>query len=119
MTGFDAGKSFEHYVFLELIAYKYLNDKRDELFYWRTKEGYEVDFIFQNNDAFEVKIASSIQKNHLEGLLEFSKDSDFKLHIWTFSIELSIIKLIDERLKMHSSFEWDEEKNKLNIGSIT
>ncbi|BDU60704.1 hypothetical protein FLA4_11140 [Candidatus Rickettsia kotlanii] len=30
MTGFDAGKSFEHYVFLELIAYKYLNDKRDE-----------------------------------------------------------------------------------------
>ncbi|WP_237737581.1 DUF4143 domain-containing protein [Rickettsia sibirica] len=62
------------------MAYKYLNDKRDELFYWRTKEGYEVDFIFQNNDAFEVKIASSIQKNHLEDLLEFSKDSDFKLH---------------------------------------
>ncbi|WP_410003123.1 DUF4143 domain-containing protein [Rickettsia parkeri] len=92
ITGFDAGKSFEHYVFLELIAYKYLNNKRDELFYWRTKEGYEIDFIFQNNDAFEVKIASSIQKNHLEGLLEFSKDSDFKLHIWTFSIELSIIK---------------------------
>ncbi|ABV76316.1 hypothetical protein [Rickettsia rickettsii] len=58
-------------------------------------EGYEVDFILQNNYAFEVKIASSIQKNHLEGLLEFSKDSDFKLHIWTFSIELSIIKLID------------------------
>nr|WP_193784003.1 DUF4143 domain-containing protein [Rickettsia conorii] len=62
ITGFDAGKSFEHYVFLELIAYKYFNNKRDELFYWRTKEGYKVDFIFQNNDAFEVKIASSIQK---------------------------------------------------------
>lgn len=39
MVGFEAGKAFEHYIFLEFIAYKYLNDKRDELFYWRTKEG--------------------------------------------------------------------------------
>ncbi|AFB22066.1 hypothetical protein [Rickettsia rickettsii] len=43
MTGFDAGKSFEHYVFLELIAYKYLNNKRDELFYWCTKDPMEVE----------------------------------------------------------------------------
>ncbi|WP_410524455.1 ATP-binding protein [Rickettsia amblyommatis] len=97
MTGFNAGKSFAHYVFLELIAYKYLNDKRDELFYWRTKEGYEVDFIFQNN-AFEVKIASSIQKNNLKGLLEFSKDSDFKLHVISFEKTKRIINLENKKI---------------------
>jgi predicted AAA+ superfamily ATPase len=80
MIGFEAGKAFEHYVFLEFIAYKYLNDKRDQLCYWRTKEGYEVDFIVQDN-AFEVKISSSIQKNHLKGLLEFAKEHNFKLHV--------------------------------------
>ncbi len=47
MTGFDAGKSFEHYVFLELIAYKYLNDKRYELFYWRTKKDMRLILYFK------------------------------------------------------------------------
>ena len=44
MRGTEAGKAFEHYFFLELMAYKNLNEKRDNIYYWRTKEGYEVDF---------------------------------------------------------------------------
>jgi len=92
MTGFEAGKSFEHYVFLELMAYKYLCDKRDQIFYWRTKEGYEVDFIVQDN-AFEVKISTSVQKNHLKGLLEFSKDNVFKLHVICFEPKKRLISI--------------------------
>jgi predicted AAA+ superfamily ATPase len=80
MIGSEAGKAFEHYIFLELMAYKYLCDKRDQIFYWRTKEGLEVDFIVQDN-AFEVKISSSIQKNHLKGLLEFGREHEFKLYV--------------------------------------
>ena len=80
MTGIEAGRAFEHYLFLEFTAYKYLCDKRDQLFYWRTKEGHEVDLIVQDN-AFEIKISSSIQKNHLKGLLELSKEHDFKLNV--------------------------------------
>ncbi|MGX6959715.1 MAG: ATP-binding protein [Rickettsia endosymbiont of Pentastiridius leporinus] len=97
MIGSDAGRAFEHYVFLELIAYKYLNEKRDELFYWRTKEGYEVDFIFQDN-AIEVKISSFIQKNHLKGLLEFSKDSDFKLHVVSLEKTSRIINIDNKEI---------------------
>lgn len=83
MSGFDAGKSFEHYIFLELMAYKNLYEKRDQISYWRTKEGYEVDFIFQNQ-ALEVKITDSINKSHLKGLLEFKKDHNFTLNIVCF-----------------------------------
>ncbi len=83
MAGIEAGKAFEHYVFLELMAYKHLCDKRDQIFYWRTKDGHEVDFIFQDN-AFEVKISSSIEKSHLKGLLEFGRENEFKLHVICF-----------------------------------
>jgi len=80
MAGVEAGKSFEHYIFLELVAYKNLCDKREEIFYWRTKEGYEVDFIVQEQ-AFEVKLSNSVNKSHFKGLIEFNKDHNFKLNI--------------------------------------
>ena len=48
MIGIDTGKAFEHYIFLELMAYKNLTEKIDNISYWRTKEGYEVDFIIRN-----------------------------------------------------------------------
>jgi predicted AAA+ superfamily ATPase len=80
MTGSEAGKSFEHYVFLELMAYKLLKNIRDDIYFWRTKEGYEVDFIFQNH-AFEVKITQSFRKSDIQGLLAFSKNNTHQLHI--------------------------------------
>ena len=56
LRGEEAGRAFEHYIFLELMAYKLLNGKREEITYWRTKEGYEVDFVIENW-AIEVKIS--------------------------------------------------------------
>lgn len=81
MLGVDAGKSFEHYIFLELMAYKNLCEKRDQVFYWRTKEGYEVDFIVQDQ-VFEIKLSDSINNKQFKGLLEFKEDNhDYKLNI--------------------------------------
>ncbi|MFM8454574.1 MAG: ATP-binding protein [Gammaproteobacteria bacterium] len=81
MYGAEAGKSFEHYVFLELMAHKNLRDKRDNIFYWRTKDGHEVDFIFEDK-AIEVKISVPISKSHLKGLLKFSADHPtYSLHV--------------------------------------
>ena len=80
MRGTDAGKAFEHYVFLELIAYKNITEKRDNINYWRTKEGYEVDFIFQDK-AFEIKITDSANKQHFRGLLQFGKEHDLALNL--------------------------------------
>lgn len=80
MIGPLAGKAFEHFIFLELMAYKLLHDKRDDLYFWRTKEGYEVDFIFQDH-AIEVKISTPVAKRDLKGLLLFGQSVPVKLHL--------------------------------------
>lgn len=80
MRGPEAGKAFEHYIFLELVAYKLLNNKRDEITYWRTKDGKEVDFIIPGM-AFEVKISTPIQKSDLSGLLAFGEEHLCSLNV--------------------------------------
>lgn len=97
MLGVDAGKSFEHYFFLELIAYKNLCEKRDAIHYWRTKEGYEVDFIIQNL-AFEIQITDNVQKKHCKGLIEFSKEHSHKLNIVCFEPRRRIISIGDTEI---------------------
>lgn len=98
MIGVEAGKSFEHYIFLELMAYKNLCEKRDQLFYWRTKEGYEVDFIFQDQ-AFEIKLSDSIKPYHFKGLLEFKKDQhNYNLNIICLEKEKRITILNGQKI---------------------
>jgi predicted AAA+ superfamily ATPase len=80
MEGEEAGKAFEHYIFLELTAYRHLNEKRDQLFYWRIKEGDEVDFIIQNL-AIEAKITTPIDRRHLKGLPKFGREFGHSLHV--------------------------------------
>jgi predicted AAA+ superfamily ATPase len=80
MRGMDAGASFEHYVFLELMAYKLLTAKRDSIYYWRTKDKHEVDFIIQDM-AFEVKISTPIEKKDLKNLVVFAEENKASLHV--------------------------------------
>jgi predicted AAA+ superfamily ATPase len=80
MQGSDAGRAFEHYVFLELMAYKNLCERDEAITYWRTKEGYEIDFIFQEQ-AVEVKLSYNINNNHIKNLLQFSRDHSHRLNI--------------------------------------
>lgn len=93
MFGSEAGKSFEHFVFLELMAYKNLCERRDNIHYWRTKDGYEVDFIIQDQ-AFEIKMSDSINSKHLKGLLEFKNDNiNYKLNVICLETKKRITKL--------------------------
>ncbi|MCY4512274.1 MAG: ATP-binding protein, partial [Bdellovibrionales bacterium] len=63
------GKSFEHYIFMELMNYKKYKNPELDIHYWRTSSGYEVDFICGDmHTAIEVKASSRIHKNHLKGL---------------------------------------------------
>ena len=75
IKGADAGHAIEHYIFLELLAYKELTHADFDIKYWRTKSGLEVDFILkQGNVALEVKISHPIEKPDINGLIEFSKE---------------------------------------------
>lgn len=75
LKGSEAGKSFEHFIFMELVAYKDLHDKRFDIRYWRTRNGVEVDFILgQAKVAIEVKITTQVVKRDLKGILAFSEE---------------------------------------------
>ncbi|MGD0466097.1 MAG: AAA family ATPase [Gammaproteobacteria bacterium] len=121
MIGEETGKAFEHYIFLELTAYKnYYDkfcDKREEIYFWRSKEGYEVDFILGGH-AFEVKISIPISvKKHLKGLLEFSNtyQHKFKLHVIGLEPRRRVIKVDDREITIWPVKEFLEQMWNNNI----
>ncbi|MBM3610441.1 MAG: ATP-binding protein [Alphaproteobacteria bacterium] len=75
LKGSEAGHNLEHYVFLELMAYRELNKKRYTINYWRTKTGLEVDFILgKGHVALEIKISALIDKSDIRGLIAFTEE---------------------------------------------
>ena len=73
--GADFGKAFEHFVLMELLAYRSYQEKSFTIKYWRTKTGLEVDFILGNADiAIEVKGSESLKPGDMKGILAFNAD---------------------------------------------
>ncbi len=67
------GKSFEHLIYLELLAYSLYSEKDYSINFWRTKQGQEVDFILEKGEvAIEVKGKNTIANNDLRHLKTFS-----------------------------------------------
>lgn len=75
LKGAAAGSSLEHFIFMELTAYRGLSDKRFDMHYWRTKSGLEVDFILGRGEiALEVKISRQVERQDLKGLIAFCEE---------------------------------------------
>ena len=71
----DFGHSFEHFIIQELIAYLGYNGKEEQLSYWRTSSGYEVDAIIGTGRiAIEIKSVEEIQSRHTKGLKAFQEE---------------------------------------------
>jgi predicted AAA+ superfamily ATPase len=71
----DFGHAFEHFIIQELIAYFGYNEKEEQLSYWRTSSGYEVDAIIgAGRIAIEIKSTEEIQSRHIKGLKAFQED---------------------------------------------
>lgn len=71
------GTALETLVFQELIAVNGLHKLGYELYYWRTANGQEVDFILYGESgliAIEVKRAAKIRTKELRGLKAFARD---------------------------------------------
>ena len=66
------GKAFEHFIFMELTAFRAYDRKDFEINYWRTKSGLEVDFILAKGEvALEVKGTSRIDSADMRGMRSF------------------------------------------------
>lgn len=72
------GMAFEHFIVCELRAFLSYNRIRLPLQFWRTRTGYEVDFVIGNEIAIEVKSAKSVSKRDHKGLLAISKERKWK-----------------------------------------
>lgn len=69
------GHSFEHFIIQELIAYLGYTQSSENLTYWRTSSGYEVDAIIgEGRIAIEIKSTDEVKSRHLRGLKAFLED---------------------------------------------
>lgn len=75
LKGAGTGQSFEHFLLMELMAYRGLKQKRFDIHYWRTKTGLEVDFILGDAEvAIEVKISTQVHAEDLRGIKAFCEE---------------------------------------------
>ena len=73
------GKSFEHFIWMELRAYlSYRSKNLTQLTFWRSKQGHEVDFLVGEELAIEVKASSSVSPRDLKGLRMLAEEGIFK-----------------------------------------
>lgn len=71
----EYGHAFEHFVIQELVAYISYTQNENQLSYWRTYTGVEVDAIIGDAKiAIEIKSAREIQNKHLKNLRSFANE---------------------------------------------
>ncbi len=72
----DFGKSFEHYVLMELRGYQVYRQPDLEIAFWRTAAGQEVDFVLGDmRVAIEVKAGKRVHDGDLRGLRTLAEES--------------------------------------------
>ena len=71
----DYGHAFEHFVMQEIIAYKGYCRRKNELSYWHTYNGKEVDAVIGDAEvAIEIKSCEQVKTKHKAGLKAFKEE---------------------------------------------
>jgi len=69
------GKAFEHFIFTEIAAHSSYKELDYRINYWRTRAGYEVDFVLGEGEvAIEVKGQSSVGNRDMRPLKAFLEE---------------------------------------------
>lgn len=87
----EFGAAFETFIFHELQAFCDYT-QRAEIFYWRSKSGFEVDFILNDSTAIEVKGKRNLSLRDFTGLRALKEEKKLK--------EFIVISLDDYPRKM-------------------
>lgn len=118
LKGAAAGKAFEHYIFMELMAYKGLNRKSYEITYWRTKTGLEVDFVIgQAQMAVEVKITDQVHLQDIKGLVAFCEEHPKAQGVVVSQDPRPRLLKVSDTLSLHS-LPWEVFLKKLWKGEL-
>jgi len=111
--GAEFGKAFEHFILMEIAAYRSYNNSEFEINFWRTKSGLEVDFILGAGEvALEIKGASRVDRTNLKGLSAFMEE---------YSPKRCIVICNEKEKRVHDKIEimpWDNFLHELWSGNI-
>ncbi len=72
------GKNFEQFIAMEIKAFLSYKMKKQKLYFWRSENKHEVDFLIGDEIAIEVKSTHRISKKHMGGLLALMEEKVFK-----------------------------------------
>ena len=91
--GEEFGRAFEHFILMEILAYRSYKNREFEIQFWRTKSGLEVDFVLgQGEAAIEIKGTPRVDKNDVRGLAAFAEE---------FSPRKSILVCNESQERLH------------------
>lgn len=107
------GPAFEHFIINEIRAY--LNYKRlnEDLCYWRSTSGFEVDCIIGNKLALEIKSTRLVTTSHIKGLKALGEEKIIK--------KLAVVSMDPTERKMAPEitiYPWQEFLSKLWQGKL-
>ena len=76
----EFGEAFETYLMHELKSYSdYISG--EQLSYWRSTSGFEVDFIIGDHTALEVKAKKNLSPNDIKSLRMLAEEGKLKRYI--------------------------------------
>jgi predicted AAA+ superfamily ATPase len=106
----EFGDAFETYIMHELSSYRdYVSG--NELSFWRSESGFEVDFIIGDHTAVEVKAKQNIALQDLKGLRALAEEKKLKRYLCV-SLEARRRKIGDVNVLPFAEFLdalWDGE----------
>ena len=82
-AGVEFGRALEHFVLMELLAYRSYREQDFPIRFWRTKSGLECDFVLERSGsvAIEVKGSDNVQPRDLKGIAAFAEEHEPRLAV--------------------------------------
>jgi predicted AAA+ superfamily ATPase len=76
------GRALEHFLLMEMRAYAAYHGLDFDIRFWRTKSGYEVDFVLGDGEvAIKVKGASRLERREMRGMQAFVEEHSPRLAV--------------------------------------
>jgi len=82
----EFGAGFEAYVMHELAAWADYRAAED-IRYWRSTSGFEVDFVLGDHTAIEIKATRNVTNDHLKGLRALAEEQHLRRYLCVAMVE--------------------------------
>ncbi len=77
----EFGEAFECYIYHELRSYIDYQTSDGTLHFWRSKSGFEVDFVLNNKVAIEVKAKTPLGKRDFRGIQALQEENKLRRYV--------------------------------------